>query len=99
MESDMLLLGGMVLAISGFLAFDYKERKPWQKMIFGMLYIFFGTVFVCMAGTKRKEGAKMKEVGFDFSLKLLQLRKALEKEEHPLIRQIIRDKIEELERW
>jgi len=40
----------------------------------------------------------MKEVGFDFSLKLFQLRKALEKEEHPLIRQIIRDRIEELEK-
>jgi len=50
MESDMLLLGGMVLAISGFLAFDYKERKPWQKMIFGMLYAFFGTIFVMLAG-------------------------------------------------
>ena len=39
----------------------------------------------------------MKEVEFGFSLKLIQLKKALEREEHPLIRQIIKDKIEELE--
>ena len=41
----------------------------------------------------------MKGVGFSLEVAMLeQLKKALEREEHPLVRQIIRDKIEELEK-
>ncbi|MBO8175407.1 MAG: hypothetical protein H0Z18_09135 [Thermococcus sp.] len=43
----------------------------------------------------------MKEAVFEMCLdvvKLNQLKRALEREEHPLVRQIIRDKIEELEK-
>ena len=40
----------------------------------------------------------MAEVERRINKEIERLRKALEKEEHPLVRQIIRDKIEELEK-